>query len=141
MLVPCQLIRLFKLIKDFFWGDQIFKGKYATSMITCFHHYDHLAQDWLRGICEDLGMYFLEGRTADNEDMLNKHHRASMRYFMHEFSEACRHRLPIERKFMPLPEVGSPVFRPRENSESREKNINTEKPCPRTVLLTDEYGG
>lgn len=71
MLVPWQLIRLFQLIKAE-GRNSIFQGKYATSMMTCFHYYDHLAEDWLRSTSEDLGMAYVEGRTADNMDMLIK---------------------------------------------------------------------
>jgi hypothetical protein len=34
-------------------------------MMTRFHYYDHLAEEWLRGTCEDLGMFYTEGLSAD----------------------------------------------------------------------------
>ena len=71
MLVPWQLIRFFELIKEA-GRNSVFEGKYATSMMTCFHYYVHLAENWLRGMSEDRGMAFIEGRTADNADMLKK---------------------------------------------------------------------
>ena len=137
MLVPWQLIRLFQLIKAE-GRNSIFQGKYATSMMTCFHYYDHLAEDWLRSTSEDLGMAYVEGRTADNMDMLIKTHRASMRFFMNDFVSACRNRDPVGRKFMPLPETKSPRFSPALINESREANPKLAEPKLRTVLLTDE---
>lgn len=137
MLVPWQLMRLFQLIKAT-GRNSIFEGKYATSMMTCFHYYDQLAEDWLRGMSEDLGMSYIEGRTADNMDMLNKTHRASMRFFMNDFVSSCRNRYPVERKFMPLPETKSPRFSPCQTTAPQGADPDLEQPKLRTVLLTDE---
>ncbi len=137
MLVPWQLIRLFQLIKEA-GRSSIFQGKYATSMMTCFHYYDHLAEDWLRGMSEDLGMFFMEGRTADNMDMLKKAHRASMRFFMHDFVDACRNRSPVERKFMPVPAASSPRFTPAPIPATPDARPDPAQSRLRTVLLTDE---
>lgn len=101
ILVPWQLIRLLNIIKERKLNS-IFKGKYATSMMTCFHYYNHLAEVWIRGMSEDLKMNFIEGRTADNIDMLNKEHRASMLYFMNDFIEACINKYPVEKKFISI---------------------------------------
>lgn len=133
MLVPWQLMRFFQLIKEA-GKNAVFSGKYATSMMTCFHYYDHLAEQYLRGMCEDRGMLFVEGRTADNEDMLKLEHRAGMRFFIQDFIQTCRNRLPVERRFMPLPDVPSPRFTPSSiisSSTAKQKVL-------RTVLLTDE---
>lgn len=137
MLVPWQLIRLFQLIKEA-GRNSVFKGKYATSMMTCFHYYDHLAEGWLRAMSEDRGMYYIEGRTADNMDMLKKAHRASMRFFMNDFVSSCRNRYPVERKFMPLPEGESHRFSPTQITASKDANSDFGVQKLRTVLLTDE---
>ncbi len=137
MLVPWQLIRLFQLIKEA-GRNTIFKGKYATSMMTCFHYYDYLAEEYLRGTSEDLGMLYIEGRTADNMDMLKKSHRSSMRFFMNDFVNACRNRSPVERKFMPLPATKSPRFLPSQIPTSQAANPVSKATNLRTVLLTDE---
>ena len=137
MLVPWQLIRFFQLIKEA-GRNSVFQGKYATCMITCFHYYDHLSEDWLRGMSEDRGMAYIEGRTADNADMLNRDHRASMRFFMNNFVNSCRNRYPVERKFVPLPETQSPRFNPNPVAEPEKAKSNPEHTSLRTVLLTDE---
>lgn len=137
MLVPWQLIRFFSLIKEA-KRSTVFQGKYATSMMTCFHYYDHLAEDWLRAMSEDLGMFYLEGRTADNMDMLKKTHRSDMRYFMSVFVAACRERKPLERKFMPLPAVTSPLFSPL-TTKHEIPLVEAQESSLKTVLLTDEF--
>ncbi|NLV50321.1 MAG: iron-sulfur protein [Clostridiales bacterium] len=138
MLVPWQLMRFFELIKDAGKSD-VFFGKYATSMMTCFHYYDHLAENWLRAKSEDLGMSYLEGRTADNTDMLGKDNRASMRFFMHEFLETCRNKSVVERRFMPLKETKSPEFKPSRVTEPVSSKSAAQGASLKTVLLTDEY--
>ena len=137
MLVPWQLVRFFQLIRDA-GRNSVFEGKYATSMMTCFHYYDHLAEEWLRAVSEDRGMLYVEGRTADNMDMLDRTHRASMRFFMNDFVHSCRNSLPVERKFMPLPEKNSPVFSPALITAPANANSGPGKSKLRTVLLTDE---
>ncbi len=132
MLVPWQLIRFFELIKEA-GRNSVFEGKYATSMMTCFHYYDNLAEEWLRGMSEDRGMAFVEGRTAENTDMLKPENRASMRFFMNNFVNSCRNRYPVDRKFMPVINT-SPRFNPgklQSDQKPKQKGL-------RTVLLTDE---
>lgn len=136
MLVPWQLIRFFDLVKQA-GRSTIFNGKYATSVMSCFHYYDHLAQDWLQGTCEDVGISFVEGLTVDNKDLLRKEFRASMRFFMSEFHNACRDRLPAVRKSRPLSGTRSPGFAVALDPSGR---TVPKKNDLRTVLLTDEQG-
>ena len=97
MLVPWQLIRFFDLVRKA-GKNAVFSGKYATSVMSCFHYYDHLAEEWLRGTCEDLGMSFVEGLSVDNTDLLKPAFRAGMRFFMREFHAACSARTPVVRQ-------------------------------------------
>ncbi len=62
-----------------------------------------------------------------------------MRFFMHEFVDACRNRCPVERKFMPIPDVKSPVFTPGPLRNPLPAVSGRPGTGPRTVLLTDEY--
>ena len=134
MLVPWQCIRFFDLVKKA--GRQsIFSGKYATSVMSCFHYYDHLAEEWLRGTCEDLGISFIEGMSVDNKDLLSKEFRTSMRFFMSEFHLACKQKVPVPRKSRILEHIDSPRFAPSPNRE-----ISGKKTDIRTVILTDEKG-
>lgn len=133
MLVPWQLMRLFSLIKDL-GEEKVFEGKWATGMFTCFHYYDHLAETWLQATCEDLGMHYIEGRTADNADMLHARERKDMRFFMHSFLDSCRNKAPVERKFAPLPTTPTPHFSP-----SARRGETNKDDAFKTVLLTDEY--
>lgn len=132
MLVPWQLIRFFDLIKQA-GKNSIFQDKYATSVMSCFHYFDNLAEQWLYGTCEDLGMHFIEGFSVDNADLLKADFRASMRFFMQEFHQACINRSVVIRRSSVLRNESSPPFKPQLKNAAEEK-----KKGLRTVLLTDE---
>ena len=147
MLVPWQLIRFFSLVREA-GKEGIFAGKYATIVMSCFHYYDNLAEEWLRGACEDLGMAFVEGLSVDNKDMLRPEFRASMRFFLSEFHRACATRAPVARRSRPLVNAQSPKFVPSRavatptaaaaaGCAAQPALKNTDL---RTVLLTDERG-
>lgn len=132
MLVPWQLIRFFDLVKEA--GKQsIFKDKYATSVMSCFHYFDNLAEQWLYGTCEDLGMHWMEGFSVDNTDLLKAEFRSSMRFFMQEFHQATRERAPLIRRSNVLTATESPRFIPQVKSPAGEKKKDLH-----TILLTDE---
>ncbi|NBK24488.1 MAG: iron-sulfur protein, partial [Spirochaetia bacterium] len=132
MLVPWQLIRYFELVRQA-RKNSVFKDKYATSVMSCFHYFDNLAEQWLYGTCEDLGMHFMEGFSVDNIDLLKADFRSSMRFFMQEFHQATLNRTVMIRRSNVLKDVSSPVFKPTlgDAATAKKKDI-------RTVLLTDE---
>lgn len=133
MLVPWQLVRFFDLINKS-GRASILSGKYATSVMSCFHYYDHLAEEWLRGTCEDLGVSFIEGLSVDNKDLLQPEFRSSMRFFMHEFHTASKHKIPVPRKSLPI------VSNTMKRSEPViVDSIQEPRKDLKTVLLTDEY--
>ncbi|MEA5027416.1 MAG: NAD(P)H-dependent oxidoreductase [Sphaerochaeta associata] len=132
MLVPWQLIRYFELVRQA-GRNSVFKEKYATCVMSCFHYFDNLAEQWLYGTCEDLGMHFMEGFSVDNIDLLKADFRSSMRFFMQEFHQATLNRTVMIRRSNVLKDVSSPVFKPTlgDAATAKKKDI-------RTVLLTDE---
>jgi multimeric flavodoxin WrbA len=132
MLVPWQLIRFIELIK-LTANTSVVEGKYATSVMSCFHYFDHLAEQWLYSTCEDLGMRLMEGFSVDNTDLLKPEFRSSMRFFMQEFHRACVNRSPVIRRSRELQNAPSPQFMPTLQPENTKKHTDI-----RTVLLTDE---
>jgi len=133
MLVPYQMLRFFELVKQE-GRESVFAGKYATSVMSCFHYYDHLAQHWLQATCEDLGMHFMEGLSVDDIDLLRSEYRQSMRFFMAEFHRSCKHRLPLPKQSRDIVHDYVP-FKPKLDGQQTEKREDL-----RTVLLTDEVG-
>ncbi len=68
-LVPSQLHRFIELIKEH--GVDL-SGKYATQLTTSKHFYDTTAHEFIKDNCDDLGLRYITGLSADMEDLLNK---------------------------------------------------------------------
>ena len=71
-LVPAQLHRFIELIKEH--GIDM-RGKYATQISTSKHFYDITAHQFIQDNCDDLGMKYLRGLSADMEDLLSSRGR------------------------------------------------------------------
>ncbi len=68
-LVPAQLHRFIELIRE---NRVCLKGKYASQITTSKHFYDITAHRFIQDNCDDLGMRYIRGLSADMEDLLNK---------------------------------------------------------------------
>ena len=68
-LVPSQLHRFIELIKEH--GVDL-SGKYATQLTTSKHFYDTTAHQFIKDNCDDLGLRYITGLSADMEDLLSK---------------------------------------------------------------------
>lgn len=77
-LVPSQLHRLIELIKE---NDVDLKGKYATQITTSKHFYDVSAHRFIEDNCNDLGMKYIRGLSADMDDLLKEQGRKEAKDF------------------------------------------------------------
>ncbi len=68
-LVPAQLHRFIELIKE---NKVCLKGKYASQITTSKHFYDTTAHRFIQDNCDDLGLLYIRGLSADMEDLLSK---------------------------------------------------------------------
>ena len=71
-LVPSQLHRFIELIKE--RGTDL-SGKFAAQITTSLHFYDVTAHRFIRDNCDDLGLRYLCGLSADMEDLLKSEGR------------------------------------------------------------------
>ena len=103
-LVPAQLHRFIELIKVHALD---LSGKYATQISTSKHFYDSTAHQFIRDNCEDLGLKYLQGLSADMEDLLQEKGREEALSFFrfvlwnmeHHFSEPAFY--PIKNGCLP----------------------------------------
>ncbi len=65
-LAPYQLHRFFELIKA---AGVDLRGKFATQLSTSKHFYDITAHAYVRDNCQDLGLKYLRGLSADMDDL------------------------------------------------------------------------
>lgn len=67
--VPSQLHRFIELIKE---NNVDLTGKFATQITTSKHFYDVTAHEFIRENCFDLGINFINGLSADMNDLLTE---------------------------------------------------------------------
>jgi len=65
-IAPSQLHRFFELIKE---AEVDLKGKFATQITTSKHFYDVTAHRYVQDNCQDLGLKFIRGLSADMDDL------------------------------------------------------------------------
>ena len=68
-IAPYQLHRFIELMKE---NDVRLDGKFATQITTSKHFYDVTAHKYIKENCVDMGMIFLEGLSADMDDLLKR---------------------------------------------------------------------
>ncbi len=79
-----------------------FKGKYAASLSTSIHFFDHTAHNYIHGICDDLDMRFVDSFAADMYDLLTDEGRQQLELFGQQFFEAVHNQIPVQRHYLPL---------------------------------------
>ena len=65
-MAPCQLHRLIELTKA---SGIDLSGKYAAQLSTSKHFYDITAQRYVQDNCQDLGLKYITGLSADMDDL------------------------------------------------------------------------
>jgi len=133
MLVPSQLKHFIELVFARNAKDA-FSGKFAASLTTSVHFFDHTAHAYLHAISEDLGMHWAGFFSAKMDDLLSVQHQGELVGFCSDFLYTASHRPPAQRWYMPV--TGSNfIYRPGPAPaafETRGKNV---------VILTDAAPG
>ena len=99
--VPAQYMRFIELVFERGVEDA-FKGKYTAVITTSIHFYDHTAHNYMRAICEDLGMRYADAISLDIIDMMSKERRQDTKVFAKSFFKAIRERAATSTLFKPL---------------------------------------
>ncbi len=101
LLVPSSYKRFIELI----WergSSKAFIGKYTASLSTSIHFYDHLAHDYINAVCDDLGMKYIDGFSAEMEDLMEKQERRRLSLFAEHLFDAITNCTPTSKNFRPL---------------------------------------
>lgn len=129
--VPAQYMRFIELITERGVRDA-FEGKYAAVMTTSIHYFDHTAHEYMRAVCEDLGMRFAQAISLDMMDLNDPDQRRNMRIFAESFFGAIENKATTARHFKPLT-FSDFVYQPTAPAEK----IDTEG--KKIIVLTDSY--
>jgi multimeric flavodoxin WrbA len=114
-LVPSQLHRFIELVKEH--GIDL-AGKCAAQVSTSLHFYDITAHRFIRDNCDDLGLLYLGGLSADMEDLLKPQGRKDAEEFFrfllwrkeHGYAERSRCGEPKPFTPVPLAESAAPAM-------------------------------
>jgi len=79
-----------------------FAGKYAASLSTSIHFFDHTAHNYIHAICDDLGMRFVESFSPDMQDLLNLEGQTKTAQFGGHFFDAIQTQAVTARQYAPL---------------------------------------
>ncbi len=115
-------------------GKSAFAGKYAVSLSTSIHFYDHTAHEYLRSISEDLDMNYLGFFSARMSDLLAEKGQAGLRAFADSIVDAVKNDVQSPRYSLPLPHTTF-VYEPQKHGAA---NLSTAKKI--TVVTDTEQG-
>lgn len=110
MLVPSQYKRFIELI----WErgiEGIFRGKYSMVITTSIHFFDNTAHNYMRGICDDLGMVFAGSFSPDMYDIMQEEGRTKLLQFASSCFDTAEKKL-ITPKVYDMPDYNMPVYEP-----------------------------
>jgi multimeric flavodoxin WrbA len=101
LLVHAHYKRFIELI--FERGAQAaFAGKYAASLSTSIHFFDHTAHNYIHAICDDLGMRYVESFSPEMTDLLDKEGQTKTAQFGEHFLNAIQTKAVTARQYAPL---------------------------------------
>ena len=98
-LVPSQYKRFIELI----WergAEEKFHGKYTAVITTSIHFFDNTAHNYMRGICEDLGMKFAGAFSPDMYDIMQDEGRAQLLAFAENVFNTVRKKAATTKAFI-----------------------------------------
>jgi multimeric flavodoxin WrbA len=99
--VPSQYMRFIELIYE--RGEEdAFRNKYAAVLSTSIHFFDHTAHNYMRAVCEDLNMRYVEALSLYIIDMMKESERRNLTIFSENFFKAIERKTATPKLYKPL---------------------------------------
>ena len=127
--VPAQYMRFIELISER-KAESAFANKYTAAMSTSIQFYDHTAHNYIRAVCEDLGMRYVDGISFYMLDFMKEEKRKDLLIFFDNLFRTHDQKLYTSSIFTPLTSNGF-TYKP----SAAVNKINTNK---RVLVLTDQ---
>jgi multimeric flavodoxin WrbA len=83
-----------------------FEGKYAASLSTSIHFFDHTAHSYIHAVCDDLGMAYVGAYPAEMRDLFEEEERERLLGFADQLRDTVERGIPTARRFPPLQHTG-----------------------------------
>ncbi len=101
LVVQSQYKRFIELI--FERGRQdVFRNKYTAALSTSIHFADHIAHNYIRGICDDLGMRHVDFFPASMHDLMEESKRNALTAFFSRLLHYAENGIPVRPSSAPL---------------------------------------
>ncbi len=100
-LVPSQYKRFVELI----WErkvNSVFKNKYTAVITTSIHFYDHTANNYMRAVCEDLGMKYIDYLSPHMDSLTQEEGRENTIKFATNFFDTIENKRHVSRMYYPV---------------------------------------
>jgi multimeric flavodoxin WrbA len=115
-----------------------FRNKYAAILSTSIHFFDHTAHEYIRGICEDLGMRCVGGYSAAMYDLLKERERDRLLLFAKNLFKAVKEQVTVPRRYQPVvhAEFAYQAGKPPQATDTQRKSVMivTDSECPQDNL-------
>ena len=128
--VPAQYMRFIELIMER-KAESAFNNKYTAVISTSIHFYDHTAHNYMRAVCEDLDMQFVEGISFDMMDLMQEKERGDLITFFENIIRTVEKKTVMSKMYPPL-QFNHFVYEPSHDSD----NIKTNK---KVLVIADYY--
>jgi hypothetical protein len=83
-------------------GKEVCRGKCAAVLTTSIHFFDQTAHEYLRGICDDLGLKYVDSYSAEMYDLLVEKERQRFLRFGEDFLRAVAEKPALPRRCRPV---------------------------------------
>ncbi|SCG84317.1 iron-sulfur flavoprotein [Proteiniborus sp. DW1] len=110
-IAPSQLHRFIELLKT---SGLNLSGKFVTQITTSKHFYDVTAHKYIQDNCQDLGMKYIKGLSADMDDLLTENGRKEAKKFFEYVCWSIEHDIyetipnyTVTAKYLPVSAVTS----------------------------------
>ncbi|MBS3819928.1 NAD(P)H-dependent oxidoreductase [bacterium] len=100
-LIPSNFKKFIELIFEK-GKDNAFLDKHTAFLSSSIHFFDHTAHNYMRGICEDLGMRYVGSYSAEIHDLLKEKERERLRLFGAHFFDEIEKNTPTPKSSQPL---------------------------------------
>ena len=101
LLVPSQYKRFIELVFER-REEAYFMDKYAVSLSTSIHVFDHTAHNYIHAVCDDLNMRYVGDYSAKMYDLLRKKERQRFLLFTENFQADVKRCAPSVKVYPPL---------------------------------------
>ena len=129
LLVSSQYKRFIELVFERH-EEAYFMDKYAVSLSTSVHFFDHTAHNYIHAVCDDLNMRYIGDYSAKMYDLLRKKERRRFLLFTENFQTDAKRCTPSVKVYPPLKRTAFTYF----PGEARPSIDTGEK---RMLIITD----